>query len=122
MYSSVCMSSKYCTAIPNIVYCNTVMEKGRAIAQAVSRWLPTAAAGFETGFDQVGFVVIKVALGQVFSEYFGFPCVFIPQNSPSSQSPGAGTIGQKWLTCRVGPVWTPAPTIRIKKKVVMRNV
>jgi hypothetical protein len=22
----------------------------------------------------VGFVVVKVALGQVFSEYFGFPC------------------------------------------------
>jgi hypothetical protein len=38
---------------------------GRAIAQAVSRWLPTAAA-------RVRFVVDKVALGQVFSEYFGF--------------------------------------------------
>jgi hypothetical protein len=25
----------------------------------------------------VGFVVDKVALGQVFSEYFGFPCQFI---------------------------------------------
>jgi hypothetical protein len=24
----------------------------------------------------VGFVVDKVALGQVFSEYFGFPCQF----------------------------------------------
>jgi hypothetical protein len=44
--------------------------KGRAIAQAVSRWLPTAAARVW----QVGFVVDKVALGQVFSEYFGFPC------------------------------------------------
>jgi hypothetical protein len=38
---------------------------GRAIAQAVSRWLPTA------GSSHVGFVVDKVALGQVFSEYFG---------------------------------------------------
>jgi hypothetical protein len=37
----------------------------------------------------VGFVVDKVAPGQVFSEYFGFPCQFIPPNSPSSQSPGA---------------------------------
>jgi hypothetical protein len=27
---------------------------------------------FETG--RVGFVVDKAALGQVFSEYFGFPC------------------------------------------------
>jgi hypothetical protein len=33
----------------------------------------------------VGFVVDKVALGQVFSEYFGFPClpIFIPPQSPS---------------------------------------
>jgi hypothetical protein len=37
---------------------------GRAIAQAVSRWLPTVAAR----------VVDKMALGQVFSEYLGFPC------------------------------------------------
>jgi hypothetical protein len=43
---------------------------------------------------QVGFVVDNVAPGQVFSEYFGFPCQFIPPNSPSSQSPGAGIIGQ----------------------------
>jgi hypothetical protein len=30
--------------------------------------------GFEPGSGRVGFVVDKVALGQVFSEYFGFPC------------------------------------------------
>jgi hypothetical protein len=54
-----------------------------------------------------------VALGQVFSEYFLFPLsIFIPPNSPSSQSPGAGTIGQKWPTCRVEPVWTALPTMR----------
>jgi hypothetical protein len=46
----------------------------RAIAQEVSRWLPTAAAGFAPGPGQVGFVVDKLTLGQVFSEYFGFPC------------------------------------------------
>jgi hypothetical protein len=34
---------------------------GRAVAQAVILW-------------HVGFVVDKAALGQVFSEYFGFPC------------------------------------------------
>jgi hypothetical protein len=43
---------------------------GRAIAEAVSRWLPTAAARVW----QVGFMMDKVASGQVFSEYFGFPC------------------------------------------------
>jgi hypothetical protein len=52
----------------------------------------------------VGFVVDKVALGHVFSEYFGFPC----------QSPGAGTIG-----CRRAE-WTQLdsalrPTLRFKK-------
>jgi hypothetical protein len=34
----------------------------------------TAAAWFEPGSSHVGFVVDKVELGQVFSEYFGFPC------------------------------------------------
>jgi hypothetical protein len=44
----------------------------------------------------VGFVVDKMAPGQVFSEYFGFPCQphFIPPTSPSSQTPGTGKIGK----------------------------
>jgi hypothetical protein len=48
---------------------------------------------------QVEFVMDKVALGQVFSEYFGFPCqswfhkLF---HSRPHLSSGAGTIGQKW--------------------------
>jgi hypothetical protein len=48
--------------------------RSHAIAQAVSRWLPTAAAQVQARVWKVGFVVDKVALGQVFSEYFGFPC------------------------------------------------
>jgi hypothetical protein len=47
---------------------------GRAVAQAVSRWLPTAEGQVRVRAEDVGFVVDKVALGQVFSEYFGFPC------------------------------------------------
>jgi hypothetical protein len=47
---------------------------GRATAQAVSRGLPTAAARVRARVWQVGFVVDKVALGEVFSENFGFPC------------------------------------------------
>jgi hypothetical protein len=44
----------------------------------------------------VGFVADKVALGQVFSKYFGFLCQFsfhqlLQTHQPSS---GAGTIGQ----------------------------
>jgi hypothetical protein len=43
-------------------------------------WLKRLVAGFpprRPGFasgQHVGFVVDKAALGQVFSEYFGFPC------------------------------------------------
>jgi hypothetical protein len=39
-----------------------------------SRWLPTAAAWVRARAEHVGFVVDKAALGQVFSEYFGFLC------------------------------------------------
>jgi hypothetical protein len=43
---------------------------------------------FAPGSDEVGFVVDKVTLGQVFSEYFGFPCrssfhqIVHPHNDP----------------------------------------
>jgi hypothetical protein len=40
----------------------------------VSRWLPTAAAWIRDRSSDVGFVVDKVAVEQVFSEYLGFPC------------------------------------------------
>jgi hypothetical protein len=70
----------------------------------------------------VGFVVDKMAPGQVFSEYFGFPCQphFIPPTSPSSQSPGTGTIGQYMAAVPRGyPIWTPPPTIGNKKKKII---
>jgi hypothetical protein len=78
---------------------------GRAIAQAVSRRLPTAAAArVQTRiWSCVIFWWTKVALGQVFSENFGFPCtIYIPSASPqsSSLSPEAGTIGQEWPQCQ----------------------
>jgi hypothetical protein len=47
---------------------------GNAMAQAVSHWLPTAAARVRAQSGHVGFVVDKMGLGQIFSEYFGFPC------------------------------------------------
>jgi hypothetical protein len=48
---------------------------GRAIAQAVSRWLPTPATRIRARSDHVGFVAHKMPIGQIFSEYFGFPCL-----------------------------------------------
>jgi hypothetical protein len=48
---------------------------GRAVAQAVSRWLPTEAARVRVRAEHVGYAVDNAILGQVFSpEYFGFPC------------------------------------------------
>jgi hypothetical protein len=46
---------------------------GRAIAEAVSRWLPNAAVWVRTPVWQVGFVVDNLVSEQVFSQY-GFPC------------------------------------------------
>jgi hypothetical protein len=46
----------------------TYDRDGRAIAQAVSRWLPTTVARVQPGSSHLGFVVEKVVLGQVFSE------------------------------------------------------
>jgi hypothetical protein len=57
------------------VVCVIVTDtKGRAIAQAVIAGFPPRRLGFKPGSGHVGFVVDKVALGQVFSKYFGFPC------------------------------------------------
>jgi hypothetical protein len=55
------------------MYLHKYCCNGRAIAQAVSRWLPTAAARVRVRAEHVGFVVDKAELGLVFSEQFGFP-------------------------------------------------
>jgi hypothetical protein len=61
---------------------------GRARAQAVSRWLPTAATWVRALSGHVEFVVDKLTLGQVLSEYFGFHCqssfhqIIHPHNHP----------------------------------------
>jgi hypothetical protein len=79
--------------------------KGRAIAQAVSSWLPTSAVRVCAPSGHVGFVVDKVALGQVFSEYFGvlwqssFHQVLYDHDYP-----GQVQYANWWPTCRVDPV------------------
>jgi hypothetical protein len=47
--------------------------EGRAVAQRLDPGFPPRRPGFAYG-QHVGFVVDKAALGQIFSEYFGFPC------------------------------------------------
>jgi hypothetical protein len=64
----------------------------------------------------VVFVVNKVALGQVFSEYFGFPCqILIPLTAPHSSS-GAGTRGQLVADVPNGLSLTPPQESKKKKK------
>jgi hypothetical protein len=57
---------------------------------------PPRLPGFELRSGNVGFVVVKVALGQVFSEHFGFPYQFSFHRLLHTHylSSGAGTIGQ----------------------------
>jgi integral membrane sensor domain MASE1 len=66
----------------------------RVIAQAVSRWLPTAAAQVS---DQVVWDLWWTKwLGQVFSTYFSFPCQFSFHQLLHTHhlSSGASTIDQ----------------------------
>jgi hypothetical protein len=65
----------------------------------------------------MGVVVDKVALGQVFSEYFGFPPpIFIPPISPQSPSP----IIRGWYN---RPVVAAVPEVsqhKLKKKIAIQ--
>jgi hypothetical protein len=45
---------------------------GRAVAQAISLWLPTAGAWGGVWEKHMGFMVDRATLRQIFSEYFGF--------------------------------------------------
>jgi hypothetical protein len=87
---------------------------GRAIAHAVSRWLPTSAARVRARACSSGICGGQSGAGAGFLRVLQFPLpTFIPPTSRSSQSPGAGTIGQKWPTCRVDPVWTVLTEMRL---------
>jgi hypothetical protein len=81
------------------VSCASQESKGEEEIESVSqlRWLvagfPPRRFGFEPRSGHVGFVVDRVALGQVFSKYFGFPCQFsFPTTDPHSSS----SIIQDW--------------------------
>jgi hypothetical protein len=70
---------------------------GHAVAQPVIRRLSTPVARIRAWMKSLGSVVETTALGQVFSEYFCFPCYsFIPLSVPQNHhlSSRAGTRGQ----------------------------
>jgi hypothetical protein len=75
---------------------------GRAIAQVVSRRLPTAAAWVQTWVGMWDFVMDKSGDGAGFLRELRFPLpIYIPSCSPqsSSLSPEVGTIRQEWPQC-----------------------
>jgi hypothetical protein len=49
--------------------------------------------GFEPVSGHVGFMVKKVALGQIFSEYFGFPCQISFHQCPIEETVAAVPSG-----------------------------
>jgi hypothetical protein len=67
---------------------------GRAIAEAVSRWLPTAAVRVRSRIWSSGICGGQSGVWAGFLRVLRFPLSFIPPNSSFSQSPGVGTIGQ----------------------------
>jgi hypothetical protein len=65
--------------------CHKPHKKGRPIAQAVSRWLPTAAARVRARIWSSGICGGQSGAGAGFLREFRFPLpIFIPPNSPSS--------------------------------------
>jgi hypothetical protein len=82
----------------------------RAIAQALSRCPPTAAARVRARIRSSGTCGGQISAGAGFLQVFRFPLpIFLLTTSPSSQLTAAGTIGQKWRTCRVDRVWISPP-------------
>jgi hypothetical protein len=66
--------------------------------------------------EDVEFMVDKVALGQVFSEYFGFPCQSsFHQFLFHRNHPGLAQYAYGWLQCRVDPVGLQPPVFELKK-------
>jgi hypothetical protein len=83
-------------------------RSGSAVAQEVSRWLTTAAARVRIG-AACGICRGQSGIGAGFLRVLRFPLRIIPPISPSSSSPGAGTIGLLVAAVPSGSNWTPPP-------------
>jgi hypothetical protein len=69
------------------VYCENHIKDGRAIAQAVSHWLPTAAARDLTRVYSYGICGGQSGAGAGFLRILRFPLpIFIPPTAPHSSS------------------------------------
>jgi hypothetical protein len=87
-------------------------QKGRAVAQAVRRWLSNAAARVRV---RAACGVCGTGVGFFFFRILRFPLPIIPPVSPSSKSPGVGTIGHWWPQCRVDSIGLHPSLDQLKK-------
>jgi hypothetical protein len=95
-------------------------EDGRAIAQAVSRWLPTAAGRILGWLSRI--CGGQIGAGPSFVRVLRFPLpIFIPSNSPTSESPGASTTGQLVVDMPSGISLDSTPHYANKKKIKIRR-
>jgi hypothetical protein len=88
--------------------CNPELSIRLALLRRLVAGFPSRQHGFDPRWSHVGFVVDKVALGQVASKYFGFPCQFsFYQILHTHLSSGAGTVGQSVANVPSGLSFTP---------------
>jgi hypothetical protein len=82
---------------------------------------PPRRPGFEPRSIHVEFVVDKVALEQVSSQYFGFPCQFSFHRLLHTHhlSSGAGTLGQLVTDVPSGLSLTPPEETRLELKLTV---
>jgi hypothetical protein len=67
-------------------------------------------------FEHFGFVVDEAALGQVFSEYFDFPCQSsFHQFLHHHNHRGRAQQACWWLQCRMDPLGLCPPPYQLKK-------
>jgi hypothetical protein len=94
---------------------------GRAVAQAVRRWLPISAARVLV-LAACRFCGGQSGTGAGFLRVLRFPLPIIPPISPSSQSLGAGIIGHWWPQCRVDPIIQLYPLYKLKKNLIISKL
>jgi hypothetical protein len=103
--------------MPEINNLVTLRIKAVPLLRQLIAGFPQQQSGFDSRSGLVGFMVDKVALGQVFSEYFGFLCQFSFHqllHIHHHLSSGAGTISQLVADIASGLSLTPPQeTLRI---------